>query len=153
MRGPHTILLAYCQKMKLEGITVRHSSNYAFLAYDIQKLAFKNLKIEGGWDGIHIRGAKNIKIQGCHFSTGDDGIAGGYWDKMQITHCESNSSCNGIRMIQPSTNLLINHCHIYGPLAFLPQLGYVFQECGAGKRQPHTTILRRSRGKKAHCMP
>lgn len=115
MRGPHTVLLAYCQQMKLEGITVRYSSNYAFLAYDIQKSAFKNLKIEGGWDGIHIRGAQNVKIQGCHFSTGDDGIAGGYWDKMQITHCKINSSCNGIRMIQPSTNLLISHCHIYGP--------------------------------------
>lgn len=115
MRGPHTILIAYSTQMRFEGITICKASNYAFLAYDIAHTTFNNLHIEGGWDGIHIRGAKSVDIKGCHFFTGDDGIAGGYWDKMRISDCEINSSCNGIRMIQPATNLLISDCYIYGP--------------------------------------
>ena len=118
MRGPHTILIAGCSNMTFEGFSVRHSANYAFLGYQIEKSAFRNLLIEGGWDGIHIRGAKNTEITRCTMHTGDDAIAGGYWERMTISHNTLNSSCNGIRMIMPSERLNITDNRIYGPGKF-----------------------------------
>ncbi len=118
MRGPHTILLAGCEDVVLRDFKVRRSANYAFLAYGLDKSIFSNLTVEGGWDGIHIRGGYDIVIKDCKLHTGDDAIAGGYWEKMKITHCVLNSSCNGIRMIMPSTNLEVADCDIYGPGQF-----------------------------------
>ena len=118
MRGPHTILMAGCKKIKMSGFAVRHSANYAFLAYKIEKARFDGLTVEGGWDGIHIRGSRDTRIDNCRLHTGDDAIAGGYWERMRITRSTLNSSCNGIRMIMPSTDVLISHCDIYGPGAY-----------------------------------
>ena len=118
MRGPHTILMAGCRRMKFDGFSVKHSANYAFLGFQIERSQFTNLYIEGGWDGIHIRGAKRVEIAHCVMHTGDDAIAGGYWDKMRICHNVLNSSCNGIRMIMPSINLNITDNEIYGPGKF-----------------------------------
>ena len=115
MRGPHTVLLAGCSNLRFQDFKVVRSANYAFLAYLIDDTVFKNLHITGGWDGIHIRGSKRTRIQDCVMHTGDDAIAGGYWEKMTISHCTLNSSCNGIRMIMPSQHVLVSDCHIYGP--------------------------------------
>ena len=114
-RGPHTILIADSKFVTLNGIHIKRSSNYAILAYNIEYASFSKLRIDEGWDGIHIRGGRNVEIDDCELHTGDDGIAGGYWDHMKIRNCQINSSCNGIRMIQPSTNLLVEHCRFYGP--------------------------------------
>lgn len=115
MRGPHSILLAECRNVKVKDITIHQASNYAVLGYELKDSEFTNLTICEGWDGIHIRGGENLLISGCNIKTGDDAIAGGYWTNMTIKDCQLNSSCNGIRMIEPSTNLTIEGCHIYGP--------------------------------------
>ncbi len=117
-RGPHTILIANARQVSLEGISIKRAANYAILAYSIDKASFSGLNIEEGWDGIHIRGGRHVRIHDCRFATGDDAIAGGYWDRMVISHCDINSSCNGIRMIQPSTRLKVEHCHFHGPGRF-----------------------------------
>ena len=85
MRGPHTLLLAGCRDMKMRDFKVKRSANYAFLAYRLDRSVFSNLTIEGGWDGIHIRGSKDVRIEKCRIHTGDDAIAGGYWEKMKIS--------------------------------------------------------------------
>ena len=118
MRGPHAILLAESKNIRIEGIRIRQASNYAILGYELSDAIFRNLDIEEGWDGIHIRGGKNLLIADCDIKTGDDAIAGGYWENMTISGCRLNSSCNGIRMIEPSTDLTIADCHIYGPGQF-----------------------------------
>lgn len=118
MRGPHTILFGESRNITLSGITILHAANYAFMAYKIENATFRNITIKEGWDGIHIRGGKNILIRNSEFYTGDDAIAGGYWENMTITHCHINSSCNGIRMIMPATDLTIAHCTFQGPGAF-----------------------------------
>ena len=78
------------------------------------------MKIVGGWDGVHWRGARerwrtNVNIIGCQFYTGDDSIAGRYWNNTVIADCIINSSCNGIRLIGPATRLIVNNCLFYGP--------------------------------------
>lgn len=115
MRGPHTVLLASCKDCKFDGFELRNSANYAFLGYQLTNSSFTHLQIRGGWDGIHIRGAQDVKIERCQFYTGDDAIAGGYWSNMKIRDCMINSSCNGIRMIMPSVGLDVAHCTFYGP--------------------------------------
>ena len=114
MRGPHTILIAESKNIKRESLRLRNASNYAVLGYELVNAEFHCLDIEQGWDGIHIRGGENLLIADCDIKTGDDALAGGYWKNMHIRGCRLNSSCNGIRMIEPSVNVLIEGCHIYG---------------------------------------
>ena len=115
MRGPHTILFAESHNLSFTGFTVNNAANYAFMAYEIENAVYNNLTINQGWDGIHIRGGKRIIIRNSSFYTGDDAIAGGYWEDMVIADCHINSSCNGIRMIMPADGLTISHCTFEGP--------------------------------------
>lgn len=115
MRGPHGILIAESKDIHLEDFQINCASNYAVLGYELVNSMVSGLTIHEGWDGVHIRGGENLIIKDCDIQTGDDAIAGGYWTNMMIKNCKLNSSCNGIRMIEPSTNLTIQDCTIYGP--------------------------------------
>ena len=59
------------RNLTFSGITVRCAANYAFMAYCIENSIFQNLTIEEGWDGIHIRGGKNVIVRDCKLFTGD----------------------------------------------------------------------------------
>lgn len=118
MRGPHTVLLAGCGNVTFKDFTVRNSANYAFLGYRLDNAVFDRLHINGGWDGIHLRGADDVTISRCEMHTGDDAIAGGYWRGMKIENNMLNSSCNGIRMIMPADGLYVTGNEIYGPGEF-----------------------------------
>ena len=118
MRGPHTIVLAEASGFRMEGISVLRSANYAFLGYEIQDAAFRNLYFGEGWDGIHIRGGQHIDISECRFETGDDCIGGGYWEDMTLTDCYLNSSCDGVRMFMPASDFVMDRCVITGPGRF-----------------------------------
>jgi len=56
-----------------------------------------------------------VKILGCQFYTGDDAIAGRYWNNTVIKDCLINSSCNGIRLIGPARRLTIANNLFRGP--------------------------------------
>lgn len=115
MRGPHTVIVAESDGFVMSDVTVMNSSNYAVLCYEIRNCRFDDITITGGWDGIHIRGGENVRIEDCRFETGDDCVAGGYWKNMEISDCSFNSSCNGLRMIMPSNGLHISDCRFCGP--------------------------------------
>ncbi|MGM9802828.1 MAG: glycosyl hydrolase family 28-related protein [Muribaculaceae bacterium] len=118
MRGPHGLILAECSNVSVENVNITCASNYAVLGYELVDCTFSGMTITEGWDGIHIRGCENVAISNCDISTGDDAIAGGYWKNMKIDGCRLNSSCNGIRMIEPSTDVEIGNCSIKGPGRF-----------------------------------
>lgn len=118
MRGPHTILFGDSKNISMSDITIKNAANYAFLGWRIEKASFKNLLFNAGWDGIHVRWGKDITINKCEFYTGDDCIAGGAWENMIISDNIINSSCNGIRLIMPASNLQIKNCKIFGPGKF-----------------------------------
>ena len=118
MRGPHTIIVGEVKNFRMEGISITRAANYAFLGYALENALFNGLHITEGWDGIHIRGGKHVEITDCLFETGDDSIAGGYWEDLLIHDCEINSSCNGVRMIMPSDGFEMRDCHLYGPGAY-----------------------------------
>jgi len=120
MRGPHTFLFVNCRKVTVRDVSFVDSANYAILFHVSDQVEVRNVKFTGGWDGVHFRGAPNhpcrdVNIIGCQFFTGDDSIAGRYWENTLISDCIVNSSCNGIRLIGPATHLIIHNCLFYGP--------------------------------------
>ncbi len=120
MRGPHTIVFVNCRRFTLRDLTIVDSANYAIFFQVSDDVEIRNVKFIGGWDGVHWRGAPerwchNVKIIGCEFFTGDDAIAGRYWNNTVISRCLINSSCNGIRLIGPATRLTIADNLFRGP--------------------------------------
>jgi polygalacturonase len=115
MRGPHTIIIANCEDLRFENITIEKAANYAILAYDLRNTIFQNVHIQQGWDGIHIRGGRNILLQKCDLQTGDDAIAGGFWENLRVQSCKINSACNGIRVIMPVKGFFVINSQFVGP--------------------------------------
>jgi hypothetical protein len=120
MRGPHAIVFVSCRRFNLRDVSIVDAANYAIFFQASDNVDIRNVNITGGWDGVHFRGAPdrwchNVKITGCRLFTGDDSVAGRYWDNVVISDCIVNSSCNGIRLIGPATRLLVNGCLFYGP--------------------------------------
>lgn len=118
MRGPHTLLLAEAENVSVDNVRFVRASNYAVLGYELEGCRFSRLTIEQGWDGIHIRGGEDTIIEDCDIATGDDALAGGYWQGMIIRNCRLNSSCNGLRIIEPSQQVTVKDCRISGPGRF-----------------------------------
>lgn len=120
MRGPHTILLGNSRGVVIRDISIRDSANYAVMLEFTSQVEVRGVKITGGWDGIHFRGWKDnpcrdISITDCEFYTGDDCIAGWFWENTLIARCIINSSCNGIRLIGPARGLVMHDLLFFGP--------------------------------------
>jgi hypothetical protein len=120
MRGPHTLLLVNCRGVTVRDVTFLDAANYAFLFFVTDDVEVRNVTFHGGWDGVHWRGApdrwcRNVRITDCRFFTGNDCIAGRYWENTLITGCIINSSCNGIRLIGPARHLTIANNLFRGP--------------------------------------
>lgn len=120
MRGPHTIVFADCRKFTIRDLSIVDAANYAILFMVSDQVEVRNVRIRGGWDGVHFRGApdrycRDVRIIGCEMYTGDDSIAGRYWDRTLISGCILNSSCNPVRIIGPVRHLIMQDCLLYGP--------------------------------------
>lgn len=120
MRGPHTVVLVDCRRVTVRDLRFVDSANYAMFLQVCDDVEVDRVTFIGGWDGIHWRGAperwcRNYRITDCRFFTGDDAIAGRYWDNTLISGCVINSSCNGIRVIGPATRLTIARNLFRGP--------------------------------------
>lgn len=112
-RGPHAIMFYKCNNIRFEGYTVRNSGNWAHNILYCNNIRAKKLKVEAGHDGFHVAASRNIFISDSCFYTGDDCIAGFANVNAVIENCTLNSSCSALRF--GGTNVLIAHCHIYGP--------------------------------------
>ena len=120
MRGPHTLVLVNCRRVLVRDLTFLDAANYAVFFMVCDDVEFRGATFIGGWDGVHWRGAperwcRNVRVTDCAFYTGDDAIAGRYWDNTLIARCLINSSCNGIRLIGPATRLTIAQNLFRGP--------------------------------------
>jgi hypothetical protein len=120
MRGPHAVAFLNCRRFSLRDVNIVDAANYAVYFEASDEVEVRNVKIVGGWDGVHWRGGPerwctNVTVVGCQFYTGDDAIAGRYWDHAVISGCIINSSCNGIRLIGPAKHLIVDNCLFYGP--------------------------------------
>jgi hypothetical protein len=112
-RGPHCIKLINCKDIKLEGITIRNSANWAINCRNCSRGIVTNVSIRGGHDGLHTRFCDNFTVTGCDFRTGDDAFAGNDNRDFNISACLVNTSCNGFRL--GCMNLTVKHCTLWGP--------------------------------------
>ena len=123
MRGPHAVLFGNSKNVTIRDVSIVDAANYAVMLEFTSRVEVRGVKITGGWDGVHFRGWKDnpcrdVSITDCEFYTGDDCVAGWYWEDTLIARCVINSSCNGIRLIGPAKNLVIHDCLFYGPGKF-----------------------------------
>ena len=112
-RGPHCIKLINCRNIKIEGITIENSANYAINCRHCSLGIVTNVTIHGGHDGLHTRFCDNFTVKGGDFRTGDDSFAGNDNRDFFISDCKINTSCNGFRM--GCYNLTVKHCELWGP--------------------------------------
>jgi hypothetical protein len=120
MRGPHAVLFGNSKNITLRDVSIRDAANYAVMLEFTSKVEVRGVKITGGWDGVHFRGwrdnpCRDVSITDCEIYTGDDCIAGWYWEQTLIARCVLNSSCNGIRLIGPAKDLIVHDCLFFGP--------------------------------------
>jgi len=123
MRGPHAVLFGNSRNVALRDLSIKDAGNYAVMLEFTSDVEVRGIKITGGWDGVHFRGwkdrpSRNVTITDSEFFTGDDGIAGCFWENTLINRCTLNSSCNGIRLIGPAQRLIIHDCLFFGPGRF-----------------------------------
>ncbi|WP_165108993.1 glycoside hydrolase family 28 protein [Limisphaera ngatamarikiensis] len=120
MRGPHTLVFVNCRRLTIRDLEIVDSANYAIFFLVSDEVDIQRVKIRGGWDGVHFRGSperwcRDVRILDCQMYTGDDSIAGRYWDRTLIQNCVLNSSCNPVRIIGPVRRLIIQQCLVFGP--------------------------------------
>src|SRR5262245_2445001 len=57
MRGPHMLVFVNCRHFTVRDLSLHDASNYAIFFEASDDVEVRNVKISGGWDGIHFRGA------------------------------------------------------------------------------------------------
>jgi len=94
-------------------IQVKDAGNYAVILRSVDGIDINGIVVHGGWDGINMHDARNATISNCRLFTGDDSLAGAYWENVTVSNCILNSACNPIRV--GGRNVLITNCVMYGP--------------------------------------
>lgn len=74
----HTIQLAYCTGVLIDGITIRDSLVYNIRPIGCRDLTIRNVKIIGCWrfnsDGIDMHNCEHVLVENCFLRTFDDAI-------------------------------------------------------------------------------
>ncbi len=113
MRGPHAALFVDCRNVTVRDVAFLDAANYALIIRSTEGVNVDGMTAKGGWDGINLHDVKNATISNCRLLTGDDCLAGAYWENVTVSNCVLNTSCNALRV--GGRNVLVNNCLIYGP--------------------------------------
>lgn len=122
IRGPHAVLFNNSKDIVVRDITIRDSGNYSLILRSCERVNIDNVTAFNGYDGINMHDVRQATISNCKLYTGDDSLAGAYWENVTVTNCILNSSCNAIRV--GGRNVLIDNCLIYGPGEYAHRLGF-----------------------------
>lgn len=119
MRGPHAIFFYKSEDITIRDIFVKDASNYAHIMEGCTNGSLRGVRVTGGWDGIDLFNCKNFLITDCQFTTGDDCVAGGGWEKVVVSNCTLNSNCNGMRNYRGGLkDVIFSNILINGPSLF-----------------------------------
>ena len=92
-----------CNDVRWENFTVTQGGNWATHPTYCSDVEIKNLRINGGRDGIDVDSCKNVRIENCDINTGDDSIS-----------LKSGRGMDGARIGKPTENVLIKNCNLVG---------------------------------------
>jgi len=122
IRGPHAVLFNKSSDIVVRDITIKDSGNYSLILRSCERVTIDNFTAFNGYDGINMHDVRQATISNSKLYSGDDALAGAYWENVTVTNCILNSSCNAIRV--GGRNVLINNCLIYGPGEYAHRLGF-----------------------------
>ncbi len=122
IRGPHAVLFNNSKDIVVRDITIRDAGNYSLIFRSCERVTVDNFTAYNGYDGINMHDVRLATISNSKLYTGDDSLAGAYWENVTVTNCILNSSCNAIRV--GGRNVLINNTLIYGPGQYAHRLGF-----------------------------
>jgi polygalacturonase len=98
-RGAVVLEPINCNDVRWEGFSVTQGGNWATHPTYCTGVVIQNVTITGNRDGIDIDSCKNVRIEGCDLSTGDDAIS-----------LKSGRGLNGARIGRPTEEVLIKNC-------------------------------------------
>jgi hypothetical protein len=120
VRGPHAVLFANSRNVSVSDVTLRDAGNYALFFEFTDHVDVRRVTITGGYDGVHLRGwigrpCRDVRVADCEFYTGDDCVAGWYWQDVLVESCVMNSASNGFRLFGPARHVTVRDCRMFGP--------------------------------------
>lgn len=141
LRRPMLLFFERCSQVRVQGITLRNPSMYAFLASRSRELRLEGLRVyswqtENG-DGLDFNGCEDVMLRDCLVESGDDAISlkATYPDypcrNVIISGCILRGVWSGFRMGTESTasmqNILLTGC-----VMERCSDGIKIQDCAAG---------------------
>jgi polygalacturonase len=135
LRNPALIEFTSCKNVRVENCGTVQNDMWSIHPVYCENVAFKNVKVQGGADGIDVDSCKHVVIDGCEFATGDDCIslksgrgAEGYalmrtTEDVRISNCTFSDirwACIGIGSETSGgiRNVHIEHCKCLGARTF-----------------------------------
>ena len=112
-RGVHGIAAHDCENLELRGYEIRNTGNWAHSIWRCRDLAFSDLTILGGHDGIHLCSCDRAMIERCTMKTGDDCVAGFDDEDVTVRDCDLNTACSAFRF--GGRRVLVERCRAHGP--------------------------------------
>ncbi|MBR0055767.1 MAG: hypothetical protein IJP66_00420 [Kiritimatiellae bacterium] len=112
-RGVHGISAHDCAGLELRGYEIRNTGNWAHAFWRCRDVAFSDLTILGGHDGIHVCSCDRVTIDRCAMKTGDDCVAGFDNEDVAVRDCDLNTACSAFRF--GGRRVAIERCRCHGP--------------------------------------
>ncbi len=139
-RGVHGIAAHDSENLEFRGYEIRNTGNWAHSIWRCRDLAFTDLAILGGHDGIHLCSCDRATIERCTMKTGDDCVAGFDDEDVAVRDCDLNTACSAFRF--GGRRVLVERCRAHGPGEYpirntLPEedrISGAHREPGAGRR-------------------
>jgi polygalacturonase len=102
--SPNMIEPYLCKNILIEGITIKNGPFWHIHPVLSRNITVRNVRVEGSGpnnDGCDPESCKDVLIEGCYFSTGDDCIA-----------IKSGRNNDARRVNVPSENIIIRNCQM-----------------------------------------
>ena len=102
---PYMISFIDCQHILIESVTIKNSPKFALCPAWCEEMIIKNVKVNNEWwaqngDGIDISSCRNVLVEACTVTAGDDGI------------CMKSSERSG-RSKPALENIVVRDCVVY----------------------------------------
>ncbi len=101
LRNPVVLEPISCTDVRWEGFTVVQGGNWATHPTYCTGLLIQAIAVTSNRDGIDVDSCKNVRIDSCNISTGDDSIS-----------LKSGRGMDGARLAKPCENILITNCNL-----------------------------------------